>query len=140
MATRSHTWFDAEKLLPGEELVRSGSAQLRIDTPPYWWEGVLVLTSDRLFFLPHVHNPFLDRTAFWLRDLLDHAPAGRNRLHVRTHDEAALLHILDASPRAVVGAAASTWLRLIRQQMRVARPASAFTSTTDSPVRRRAAG
>ena len=56
-------WFDHEKLLPGESLVREGFARLRTVEPPYWWEGDLILTSERLFFLPNVHNPTKGRSS-----------------------------------------------------------------------------
>jgi hypothetical protein len=136
MASRSHTWFDDEKLLPGEELVRSGTARVRTDTPPYWWEGRLVLTSDRLFFLPQVENPFLPRVAFWLFDLLDVGHAGRNVFHLRTSTDAALFHVLDLGAGAVAGRAGRTWIREISAHLRAARPPSAFD--TGSPYRRAA--
>lgn len=136
MASRSHGWFDGEKLLSGEELVRSGSARVRTDTPPYWWEGRLILTSDRLFFLPHVENPFLDTVAFWLREVIETGPAGRNSFHVRSATEGALFHVLDIGSAAVTGRAGRGWLRLIERNMRGARPRSAFE--TDSPFRRAA--
>ena len=136
MASRGHDWFDDEKLLSGEELVRSGTARVRTDTPPYWWEGRLVLTSDRLFFLPFVENPFLGRVAFWLFDLIECGPAGRNSFHVRTTNDAALFHVLDLGPAAIAGRAGRSWLRRIDGQVRSARPSAAF----DAPPHRRAAG
>jgi hypothetical protein len=126
MASRCHSWFDAKQLLPGEELVRTGTVRVRTDTPPFWWQGDLVLTTDRLFFLPHVENPFLARVAFWLHDLIDIGPAGRNRLHVRTGEDAALFQALDRGPKAVAGRAAGSWLRMIQKHRRSARPARAF--------------
>ena len=137
MASRSQSWFDAEKLLPGEKMIRAGVSRVRTDTPPYWWEGYLVLTSDRLFFLPHIANPLLARTAFWLHDLIDAGPAGRNRLHVRTTDEAALFQVLDVGPAATIGRGAVAWLRLIEMHRRTARTSAAFD---DRNQRRRAAG
>jgi hypothetical protein len=137
MASRGQSWFDPQKLLSGEELVRSGVARVRTDTPPYWWEGELILTSDRLFFLPRVENPFLGRVAFWLHDVIDTGPAGRNRLHVRTTDDAALFHIVDAGPAALAGLAGARWLSLIDTHRRGARPAAAFER---DPRSRRAAG
>jgi hypothetical protein len=137
MASRGHDWFGDEFLLSGEELVRSGTARVRTDTPPYWWEGRLVLTSDRLFFLPFVEHPFLGRVAFWLFDLIETGPAGRNSFHVRTTNDAALFHVLDLGPAAVAGRAGHTWLRHIEGQIRSARPPAAFEA---SPTYRRAAG
>ena len=52
MGSRSRTWFDSRMLLAGERFVRSATARLRTAAPPHWWEGELILTSDRLFFLP----------------------------------------------------------------------------------------
>jgi hypothetical protein len=82
MATRS--WFDSDKLQPGERLLRSAPARIRTEAPPHWWVGELVLTSDRLFFLPSVDAPFLDDVAFWLADIargaaLRQPAAGRRR-------------------------------------------------------------
>ena len=137
MASRSHSWFDAEKLLPGAKMLRAGVSRVRTDTPPYWWQGDLVLTSDRLFFLPHTANPLLARTAFWLHDLIDVGPAGRNRLHVRTAGEAGLFQVLDVGPGATIGRGAVVWLRLIEMHRRSARRSAAFD---DRNLRRRAAG
>ena len=136
MASRGHDWFDDEKLLSGEELVRSGTARVRTDTPPYWWEGRLILTSDRLFFLPFVENPFLGRVAFWLFELIESGPAGRNSFHVRTTNDAALFHVLDLGTAAIAGRAGHSWLRQVDGQIRSARPPAAF----DAPPYRRAAG
>jgi hypothetical protein len=136
MASRGHAWFDAAQLLSGEELARTSNARVRVDTPPYWWEGVLVLTSDRLFFLPHVDNPFLSTVAFWLRDLIEFAPAGRNAFHVRTGNEAALFHVLEPAPAALVGRAGREWLRQIARHIHSARPSTAFTP--EVPYRRAA--
>ena len=137
MASRGQHLFDAQKLLLHEKMVRAGVARVRTDTPPYWWEGDLVLTSDRLFFLPHVANPLLPRTAFWLHDLIDVGPAGRNRLHLRTTHEAALFQVLDVGPGAAIGRGAAAWLRLIETHRRYARPAAAFD---DREQQRRATG
>ncbi|MBI5289607.1 MAG: hypothetical protein HY873_11610 [Chloroflexi bacterium] len=137
MASRSHSWFDAEKLLPGEDFVRAGVVRARIDVAPYWWQGELVLTSDRLFFLPDVEHPLISSIAFWLHDLIDTGPAGRNRLHVRTTNEAALFQVLATGPAAVAGHAFAGWLRLIDSHRRMARPSTAFETDAAS---RRAAG
>lgn len=137
MASRSQSCFDAKKLLPGEKMIRAGVSRVRTDTPPYWWEGDLVLTTDRLFFLPHTANPLLARAAFWLHELTDSGPAGRNRLHVRTTNEAALFQIIDSGPGAMIGRSATAWLKLIERNRRTGRPASAFE---DDRERKRAAG
>jgi hypothetical protein len=136
MASRGHTWFEDEQLLSGEEIVLEGKARVRMDTPPYWWEGELVLTSDRLFFLPSVDNPFLGRVAFWLFELTASGPAGRNAFHVRAPGDAALFKLLRPSLGKLIGAAARPWLRAIEAQTRGARPRSVFEA--DSPFRRAA--
>lgn len=79
----SHThWLEPEQLLPGETFVREGPARLRTYSPPFWWEGELVLTSDRVFFLPGVENPYEGAVAFWLAEVVDeeHAESGLLRL------------------------------------------------------------
>lgn len=137
MASRSHSWFDDDKLLPGEEFVRSGVARVQTEAPPHWWEGELVLTSDRLFFLPHVHNPFLPHTAFWLEELHTVEPAGRGAIHIATADNAAVFRISDTGTAIIAGRAAGNWLRLITAFRRAARPRIAFEQELTP---RRAAG
>lgn len=138
MASRSQGWFDEAQLLPSERLVRSGTARLRIPEPPYWWEGRLILTSDRLFFLPHVDQVRLDQTAFWLHDLTAWERAGRNRFHVAAADEESTFHLIGGrpGPAALIGDQAGPWLQAIASIQRSARPKTAFIE----PPRRRAAG
>jgi len=138
MASRSHGWFDDAKLLPTERMVRSGPARLRIPGPPYWWEGTLTLTSDRIFFLPYVEHPGLDVTAFWLHDLLTSTSDARNRFAVASPDRKAAFH-LTGPPSARAGwisSQARAWLQAIDELRHDARPPAAFE---DHP-RRRAAG
>jgi hypothetical protein len=137
MASRSHAWFDAEKLFPGEELIRAVPARARTEAPPFWWTGDLVLTSDRIFFLPDVDRPSLPRIAFWLRELTTAEPAGWNRLHLRSRHDAAMFLLLDKGPRALAGRATDLWLRLITVHCRSSRhPGSIETERRP----RRAAG
>jgi hypothetical protein len=82
MASRSHHWFDNEKLAPGERIVRTASARLRSDAPPYWWEGELVLTTERIFFLPFVISPLIDQVAFWLSEITHAGRLGRGRFRL----------------------------------------------------------
>jgi hypothetical protein len=137
MASRSHSWFDDEKLLSGEEFVRSATARVHTEAPPHWWEGNLVLTSDRLFFLPHVHNPFLPHTAFWLEELQTVEPAGRGAIHVATDANAAIFRIPDTGATIIAGRTAGHWIRLITAFRRAARPRVAFEHAMPP---RRAAG
>ena len=74
--------------------------------------------------------------AFWLRELIEWSPAGRNAFHVRTPADAALFHVVDALPASLAGRAARPWLSDIGSHVRGARPAAAFQPTTP----RRAAG
>jgi hypothetical protein len=127
MASRSHSWFDAAKLLPGEQLVRSARARMRIASPPGWWEGELVLTTDRLFFLPFIDNAHLHDTAFWLDEVRAHA-AGWNRLVVDTGDGQALFRIVGtiSDGESAVGRLGAGWARAIERTCRAARPRPEF--------------
>lgn len=138
MASRSHGWFDDAKLLPSERLMRSGLARLRISGPPYWWEGALTLTSDRIFFLPLVDHPDLDVTAFWLYDLLTSTSDARNRFAVASPDRKATFNLVGrrAGPAGIISNQARGWLQAIDELRPDARPRSVFE---DQP-RRRAAG
>ncbi len=137
MATRPHTWFNESKLLPGERLVRQGGARLRIDSPPYWWEGTLFLTTDRLFFLQDVRHPLEGATAFWLAEIARHAAAGHNRFAVTTASSGARFEIDGPalSATGIAGLRARPWLEAIAALRPAARPADAFERTP-----RRAAG
>jgi len=133
MASRSHGWFDEAQLLPAERLVRSGAALLRIPRPPDWWDGTLILTSDRLFFLPTVDHYRLGHTAFWLRELAATA-TGHHQISVSAHNEQATFYFGEAAA-ALIRDQAAPWLRAIASAQPHARPRSAF----ETP-RRRAAG
>ena len=67
--TRGLSWFDERMLPRGEDLIFESHVRLHTDAPPFRWDGSLVLTSERLFFLPHIDNPALGRLAFWLSDI-----------------------------------------------------------------------
>ena len=136
MASRSHGWFDDAKLLPGERCIRSGKVRLRIPGPPYWWEGALILTSDRLFFLPYVDHPRLGITAFWLHELAVTAAAGRNRFAARNAQEHATFHLIGprAGPAGLIDDQATAWLTAITAAQPAARPQAEF----DRPARRAA--
>ena len=136
---RSESWFDDEKLFPGEQLVRTGRAWLRTGAAPKWWEGELILTTDRLFFLADVDNRTIGAAAFWLADVTDAAAAGRNRLMIIATDRHATFEIHDGSsarPRALMGKQQQPWLDAIAARRLDARPSAVLTGET----RRRAAG
>ena len=130
MATRTNSWFDAEKLLYRERMVRSGRVRLRTSAPPYWWEGSLILTSDRLFFLPDVDSPLIDPVAFWLAEVTHVTSDGPRRLRVDGAGSKATFLAL-----GLAGRSHHAWLRAIASVREGARPRSAF----ETP-RRRAAG
>lgn len=139
MASRTESWFDDEKLFPGERLVRTGRAWFRAPVAPRWWEGELVLTTDRLFFLPDVDNQTIGYAAFWLADVTDAATAGRNRLLVIANDRHVTFELHDGSsaqPRALRGKQHQPWLAAIASVLPAARPSSVLTGET----RRRAVG
>lgn len=128
MATRPQTWFDESKLLKSERIVREGNVRLRIESPPYWWEGTLVLTTDRLFFLPRVHHPLEGSTAFWLADIARHADVGRSRFVVATASGGATFEVdrPGMTFAGVSGMLARPWLEAISELKPMARPAEAF--------------
>ena len=119
MGTRS--WFDSDKLLGDERLVRNAPARVRTAAPPHWWEGELILTSDRLFFLPAVDDPLLDDVAFWLVDLTDWRAASRNRLLVETADAEHEFQLLGAGPVSLIARSAPRWARDLAQMRSAAR-------------------
>lgn len=129
MASRSQGWFDADKLLPNERMVRSGRVRLRTATPPYWWEGALILTTDRLFFLPDVENPLIDPVAFWLSDVTTVSRDGARRFRIDAGDARATFRALG------IGRAEHRWLDAIAAVRTGARPRRFFDGW-----RRRAAG
>ncbi len=120
MATRS--WFGSEKLLPDERLLRSAPARIRTEAPPHWWEGELILTSDRLFFLPSVDEPFLDDAAFWLADVASWRSARRNRLLVAADGVEREFELTSPSPMPLVGRSAARWARDLANARAAARP------------------
>ena len=130
MAGETSSWFDPEKLLPGETLILDAPVRLRTPTPPGWWEGTLVLTSDRIFFLPYVHSPLQRDVAYWLSDI-EELPAGRNRLRIRkmaTGANSAVFQFLGPrlGPRGILGERGKIWLYQVRRARHHARPAYVF--------------
>jgi hypothetical protein len=112
--------------------------------PPGWWEGTLVLTSDRLFFLSYVRNPLVDtEAAYWLADL-EAAEAGRNRLRVHPKGNGgASVTFQFLGPRldlaALLGELGKSWLHDVTRAQLRARPAYTFDLPA-SPRQRAAAG
>ena len=138
----SRSWFDGDKLLPGERLLRSAPARIRTDAPPHWWEGELILTSDRLFFLPSVDEPFLDDAAFWLPDIASWRAGRRNRLLVVVDDVEREFELTSPAPVALIARSAARWSRDLASARTAARAAARPRPSAGRPVRegRRAAG
>ncbi|MEX2245165.1 MAG: hypothetical protein WEC75_00595 [Dehalococcoidia bacterium] len=126
--TRVRSWFDKEKLLPDERLVRESPARLHSDAPPRWWEGELILTTDRLFFLPEVYNPLIGDAGFWLRDVVECDEAGRNRLRIAGDNAFATFELTAGVPSlsVITGRGAGEWRRAIARLIPQARPRQAF--------------
>jgi hypothetical protein len=92
--------LDPERLFPEERLVRSGAARLRIAGPPHWWEGTLVLTNERLFFLPEVDDPRVESVAFWLADLMLLGVGGAGKIRIGAAGGEATFELTGAAPLA----------------------------------------
>ena len=133
---RRGSWFGDAQLLPGERVIRTGAARIRIKARPGWWEGRLVLTSDRLFFLPDAEHPDVEATALWISDVRHAAPLGKNRLLVSSVDADLLVELLGApiSPAGLLGRRGEMWTRAIDAVRESAAPVAAIER------RRRAAG
>ncbi len=138
MGSNAQSWFDDEKLFPGERIARAGRAWYRTAAAPGWWEGELILTTDRLFFLPNVDNASIGSVAFWLRDVTA-ATAGRNRFTIAAGDEHAVFEAHDGSSvasAALLGIRQEPWLETIASLRGNARR---YAVIVDAP-RRRAVG
>jgi hypothetical protein len=120
----ARSWFDKEKLLPDERLVREGPARLRADGPPYWWEGELILTTDRLLFLPHMHNAQIRDGSFWLNDVVECEKHGRDRIRIIGTNSYATFR-LTGMP-AIPGLRWKSWTRDIARLTPQARPRRVF--------------
>jgi hypothetical protein len=121
MATRSQSWFGDDKLLGNERMVRSGRVRLRTSEPPYWWEGTLILTTDRLFFLPSTENPLIDSVAFWLADITGASRDGARRFRIDSGDTHATFLAL-----GIPGRGEQRWLAAIASARATASPRAAF--------------
>jgi hypothetical protein len=135
MASRSQSWFDDEKLFPGEQRVRNGRVRIRTADPPHWWEGTLILTTDRMFFLPDVDNPLLGNTAFWLAEIRRVEQVAPNRIRIRGGDVNATFQLLGRHLPLPGQRTIRPWIESIEAVRSSARASEAFRLR-----RRRAAG
>lgn len=134
MTSRVH-WLEPEQLLPGESIIREGPARLRTYSPPFWWEGGIVLTSDRIFFLPSVENPFESAISFWLADVVDEEHAESGMLRLSSPEGRTVFQIPGIGFLAERGA--RKWAEIIAVSKLRARPHTAFETP---PARRRDIG
>jgi hypothetical protein len=112
--------LEPERLLPEERLVRTGPARLRISAPPHWWEGTLVLTSERIFFQPEVSDARIEDFAFWLSDLTLLALAGSGKIRIGATGGEATFEV--AAPLPLGRRRAQDWLRDIERARGSAMP------------------
>jgi hypothetical protein len=138
MARRNRSWFDEEKLFPHERIVRSSRAWMRTPQASRYWEGEIVLTTDRLFFLPQVENPLVGRAAYWLASVTSLTPAGRHEFQISDGESQTTFHILgDHAPISdVLSNRAHVWIGEISALRPHARAPEVFAA----PAPRRAAG
>jgi hypothetical protein len=129
-------WFGDEKLLPGERMLRRGRARLRTPSPPHWWEGSLVLTSERLIFLPDIDYPLQAAPVVWVRDIAHLARTGRNRLTVSGPLAPSIFQLTGnrGNPLGIAGLRESAWINAVIELQHELRPRRSLDRT------RRAAG
>jgi hypothetical protein len=139
MTQRGHGWFDASHLLPGEAILRAGRARLAIASAPYWWEGTLAFTTERVVFLADAENPLVTNVALWMGDIDAVARAGRNRLLVRAGDASVTFEVIDRglSAASVLGRRHVAWLEAFEAARRHPHRVRRFDET---PPPRRATG
>jgi hypothetical protein len=113
------SWFDAEKLLPGERIEREAHAELLTREPPYRWYGSLLMTNLRIFFLPEISNALIGSAAFWIDDVVGVARTGRHRIHV-TAATSSVSFALTGSPLPARDRAPA-WVRRV-DALKAARP------------------
>ncbi|MBI2724333.1 MAG: hypothetical protein HYX50_04650 [Chloroflexi bacterium] len=130
----SRSWFDSAQLLAGERLIRSAPARVRVPGPPGWWDGRLVLTTDRIFFLATSERADDARIAFWLTDVVQASARPEGRLLVFAHSGDALFG-LEEGPlrRAWPGRGPAAWCADIARAQRC-------TSVSQAEERGRQAG
>ncbi len=132
---RRGSWFGDAQLMPGERVIRTGAARIRIEARPGWWEGRLVLTSDRLCFLPEAEHPDVGTTAVWISDVRHAAPLGKNRLLVSSVDTDLLLELLGV-PISPVGLLGPAWRVVDRRDRSRARVSDAVRGDRTTAPRR----
>jgi hypothetical protein len=107
-------------MLPHEHVLRSGPSRIRLGGPPHWWEGTLVLTTDRIFFQPDVADARIESVAFWLSDLTLLASAGSGKIRVCATGGESTFELVGSLPLA--RRRVQDWLREIERARGSAMP------------------
>ena len=110
-------------LLPEERVVRESRGWLRTTFPPLRWEGTLVLTVDRILFVPDVYNELIGDLSMWLSDLAEINAPGRARLHFSTREQDAVVELPGLG--GLLTSAARRWVRAVEDSAMISTPASA---------------
>jgi hypothetical protein len=124
---RSRAWSGAEHLLSGERIVRQARARLLASAPPHRWEGVLVVTTDRLLFVPDVYNELIGDAALWLAGLIDVNAPARERLHAATRERSFVFEL--PGLLATIRGVARGWVKTITLLQQTARAPDTFADT-----------
>ena len=119
-------------LLPDERVARQTRAWLRTSVPPYRWEGRLAVTTQRVLFVPDVHNDLIGDVRLWLNDLTEVNAPRRARLHLATREGSAVFEL--PGVRAFVAGAGRRWCDAIIPLIESAPMPE--TSGADAPPRR----
>jgi hypothetical protein len=138
MARRTRSWFDDEKLFPHERIIRSSRAWMKTLQASRYWEGEIVLTTDRFFFLPQVENPLIGSAAYWLASVTSLTPAGRHEFQIGAGGSRTTFRVLgDHAPISdVLSNRAHVWIG----EISALRPHARVPEMFAAPVPRRAAG
>ena len=138
MTRRTRSWFDEEKLFPQERIVRSSRAWMRTSQPCRNWEGELVLTTDRLFFLPEIEHPLIGGAAHWLSSIASATAIGRHEFRIGDGAAQTIFHVLGerAAMSDLIVNRANAWI----SEIAALRPQARSPETFAEPTRRRAAG
>ena len=121
-------------LSPGEHLIREARAWLCTSVAPLRWEGALALTTQRVVFVPDVHNNLIGDVCLWLNDLTEVNAPRRARLHVETRERSAVFEV--PGVRAFLVGAGRRWCDAIIPLIGSA-PMLETSGEADAPPRRR---
>jgi len=95
------------ELSPGERAIREARAWLCTSVPPLRWEGTLALTTQRVLFVPDVHNDLIGDVCLSLNDLTEVNAPHRARLNLATRERSVLFEL--PGVRAFLAGAGRRW-------------------------------